>query len=157
MSSCMICIEIGLMEIKYIETPNGEWLDDYDDLVAFDFDAVFGSGERLNQVENSIELAFDGDLDNPFIYRRITAIGVTGPKYLVENSILCLSDTQFYFKVESTEELDVDDLEDLLHLIEPTIEIEGYTIAYGDFSDWEINFVDEPSIRRQLRIEWVPN
>jgi len=75
----------------------------------------------------------------------------------VEDSILKLSDVCFYFDIESETELDEDNFEDLIHLIEPVIEFEGYTIAYGDFSDWSANLENTPSDVKPLNIEWVKN
>jgi len=143
------------MDIKYIETPDGEWVDDYGELEAFPFEDVFQTDDILNQCSNSIKLTFNGDLDNPSLFDTITAVGVDGPKFIVEDSILSLSDTRFYFKVKSTKDLDIESLEDLIHLIEPIIEKDGYTIAFGDFSDWAIDFDDEVSCSRELYIKWT--
>lgn len=150
-----ICLDIGLMEIKYIETPEGEWIDDYDELNTFSFSQIFDSSDILNDCINNISLTFDGDLDDPSIFESIKAVAVHGPRFIVEDSALSLSDVSFYFQIQSTSDLDIDTLEDLIHLIEPVIEKNGHTIAFGEFMDWSVDFDDDYTNTKPLNIEWV--
>jgi hypothetical protein len=156
MNTYLVCLKIGLMDIKYIENPEGDWIDDYDELESFQLEDVFGSNNILDQCVNLVSLTFEGDLDDPSLFQSITAVGVQGPKFIVEESILSLSDTIFYFRIDSLEDLDINNLEDLIHLIEPVVEKDGYTIAFGDFADWEIYLDDEEFESRQIKIEWSP-
>jgi hypothetical protein len=149
-----LALDIGLMDIKYIETPDDEWIDD-EGLLGFDFTQLFGSEDKAQFCSNNISVLFEGDLDDPSLFSKIKAVGVSGPKHIVEESILTLSDVCFYFTVESESELDVENFEDLMHLIEPVIEFKGYTIAYGDFSDWSADLEDATSNVKPLNIEWV--
>lgn len=148
---------IGLMDIKYIETPDDEWIEDYEELREFDFAQLFGSEDKTHFCSDKISVLFDGDLDDPSLFSKIKAVGVSGPKYIVEESILTLSDVCFYFVIESEFELDIENFEDLIHLIEPVIEFEGHTIAYGDFSDWSVDLEDVPSSAKELNILWEKN
>lgn len=157
MNKYKVSLDIGLMDIKYIETPNDEWIDEDEELLEFDFTQLFGSEDKAKFCSDNISVLFEGDLDEPELFSKITAIGVSGPKYIVEESILTLSDVCFYFIIESESELEEEDFEDLIHLIEPVIEFKGFTIAYGDFSDWSADLEDAPSNRKSLNIEWVGN
>jgi hypothetical protein len=150
-----LTLDIGLMDIKYIETPDDDWIDDEEELLEFDFTQLFGSDDKAQFCNDSISLLLEGDLDDPEIFSKIKAVGVSGPKHIVEDSILTLSDVCFYFDIESETELDEENFEDLIHLIEPVIESKGYTIAYGDFSDWSAGLEDMPSDTKPLNIEWA--
>jgi len=155
MNKYNVVLDIGLMDIKYIETPDGDWVDDEEGLLEFDFTKLFGSNDKAQFCNNNISLLFEGDLDDPEIFSKIKAVGVSGPRHIVEDSILTLSDVCFYFDIESETELDEEDFEDLIHLIERVIESKGYTIAYGDFSDWGAKLEDMPSDIKPLNIEWT--
>jgi hypothetical protein len=150
-----LTLDIGLMDIKYIETPVDDWIDDEEELLEFDFTQLFGSDDKVQFCADNISVLFDGDLDDPALFSKIKAVGVSGPRYIVEDSILTLSDVCFYFDIESETELDEENFEDLIHLIEPVIESKGYTIAYGDFSDWSAELEDMPSDTKPLNIEWA--
>lgn len=150
-----LTLDIGLMDIKYIETPDDDWIDDEEELLEFDFTQLFGSDDKVQFCTDNISVLFDGDLDDPALFSKIKAVGVSGPMYIVEDSILTLSDVCFYFDIESETELDEENFEDLIHLIEPVIESKGYTIAYGDFSDWSAELEDMPSDTKPLNIEWA--
>lgn len=150
-----LTLDIGLMDIKYIETPDDDWIDDEEELLEFDFTQLFGSDDKVQFCTDNISVLFDGDLDDPALFSKIKAVGVSGPRYIVEDSILTLSDVCFYFDIESETELDEENFEDLIHLIEPVIESKGYTIAYGDFSDWSAELEDMPSDTKPLNIEWA--
>lgn len=155
MNKYNLVLNLGLMGIKYIETPDDDWIEDEEELLEFDFVQLFGSEDKAQFCSDNISILFEGDLDDPSLFSKIKAVGVSGPKYIVEESILTLSDVCFYFVIESDSELNIENFEDLIHLIEPVIEFEGYTIAYGDFSDWSADLEDAPSDAKPLNIEWV--
>lgn len=154
MNKYYLALDIGLMDIKYIETPDDDWIDDEEELLEFDFTKLFASEDKAQFCSGNISVLFEGDLDDPDAFSKIKAVGVSGPKHIVEDSILCLSAVCFYFEIESETELDEENFEDLIHLIEPVIESKGYTIAYGDFSDWSVELEDMPSDAKPLKIEW---
>ena len=155
MNKYSLALDIGLMDIKYIETPDDDWIDDEEELLEFDFTQLYGSEDKAQFCSSNISVLFEGDLDDPSLFSKIKAVGVSGPKHIVEDSIIALSDVCFYFVIESETELDEENFEDLIHLIEPVIEFEGYTIAYGDFSDWSVDLEDVQSDTKPLNIEWV--
>lgn len=37
-----LALDIGLMDIKYIETPDDDWIDGEEELLEFDFTQLFG-------------------------------------------------------------------------------------------------------------------
>ena len=57
--------------------------------------------------------------------------------------------------MEAREELTEDQLEDLVHVIEPSLRYEGYTMAFGDFQEFTASFEDIPDEGTALKSEWT--
>ena len=130
----IVSMFIGSMEIGYVETRNGEWLDEEVDIKKF--------CKNLNawEVKEGLGLAFDGCLDSPEKFTSIDLVLVNE-----ESNVKCnrrgleVSDFSFVLEVTSESGLDEEELEDLFHIVIPKVEIHGAKIGFTDFSDYEVN------------------
>ena len=130
----IVSMFIGSMEIGYVETRNGEWLDEEADIKKF--------CKSLNawEVKQGLGLVFDGCLDSPEKFTSIELVSVNE-----ESSVKCnrrgleVSDFSFVLEVTSESGLDEEELEDLFHIVIPKVEIHGAKIGFTDFSDYEVN------------------
>ena len=147
------CLDIGFMQLKYVETPEGDWIDDPEDLTSFRLDFV---GDLVELCRTNLTVLFDGDLDSPELYEKIEAAWLYGPRSAEYNEGgLAISRASFYFNVEAREELTEDQLEDLVHVIEPCLSYGGYVMAFGDFQEFTVSFEDIPDEGTALKSEWT--
>ena len=136
--SQIIYLHIGSMDIAYVETLDGKWLDKEEDIQEFCRD--------LNawDVKEGLGLAFDGYLDYPENFLSFKAISISRSSKVTCNSKgLKVSNVTFYLEVVSEDGLLEEELEDLIHIAIPTVEVGGVKIAFTDLSDWEIGVEDE--------------
>lgn len=140
MPTYSVCLDIGVMEPKYIETAEGDWIED-DDLFAFALDGIPTDNEKALTTfcAKHLEIVFDGDLDEPDSFTRIAATELVGPAFARIEASLIIMDLSIYFEVETEFELKEEDFEDIFHLIEPTLKTSKFSIAYGDFADFSVS------------------
>jgi hypothetical protein len=133
-------MHIGSMDISYVEDKDGEWLDEETDI------KEFCKGLSVLEVTKGLGLSFDGILDYPedFIELKFLSVGR-------EVSVECnqmgieVSNISFYLEVTSKVKLE-EKLEDLFHIIVPIVEVNGATIAFTDFSDYEVYPTNEGEV-----------
>ena len=156
MTDYSVCLDIGIMEPKYIETSEGDWLEEYDEIDSFELEGMpLGDEDRLAEFcAQHLEIIFDGDLDEPDNFFTIKAVELVGPKFAKIETGLILTDLSIYFHVEGKTDLDEEDFEDIFHLIEPTLSTEAFSIAYGDFSDYSASIEEAPGDGIPLSTEW---
>lgn len=141
-----ICLDFGGLLPTLIETKDGDYLEDSDDISAFRFDGFPEFTEEFEDiVRRSFEMEFDGDLDRPDLFRAIKLIALHGPNYTAyDDDGLSLSKVGVYMEVVATEEgLQEEDFEDIFHLIRPVIKIGGDSYYLGEFSEYSVVF-EEP-------------
>lgn len=156
MTTYSVCLDIGIMEPKYIETVDGDWLEEYEEIENFELKGVpLDDEEALAKFcAQNLKIIFDGDLDEPDNFTVIKAVELVGPKFAKIEASIILTDLSVYFHVEGKAGLSEEDFEDIFHLIEPTLSTESFSIAYGDFSDYSTSFEETPGEGIALCTVW---
>ena len=156
MTTYSVCLDIGIMEPKYIETADGDWLEEYEEIENFELKGVpLDDEEELAKFcAQNLKIIFDGDLDEPDNFTVIKAVELVGPKFAKIEASIILTDLSLYFHIEGKAGLSEEDFEDIFHLIEPTLSTEGFSIAYGDFSDYSTSVEEAPGDGISLFTEW---
>ncbi|MDA7581830.1 hypothetical protein N8718_02795 [Luminiphilus sp.] len=156
MTTYSVCLDIGIMEPKYIETADGYWLDEYEDIENFELKGVpIDDEEALAKFcAQNLKIIFDGDLDEPDNFTVIRAVELVGPKFATIQASIIITDLSVYFHVEGKVGLSEEDFEDIFHLNEPTLSTDAFSIAYGDFSDYSATFEIPPGEGIPLNIGW---
>jgi len=156
-SSRIVCLNFESILSTLVETEDGDYLDDPEDIGEYRFKGTehLDAKELTLWCHNNLDIEFDGDLDNPELFKSITAIKLFGPnlaEYGEEG--LIIEDASFYLEVESETELDEDDLDDLFHMAVPKIEIEGCKMAFTEFEEYQSSFEDVPEDGKRLSVIW---
>jgi hypothetical protein len=144
--SYSICLDFGGLLPTLIETKDGDYLEDIDEIGAFRFDGFSELTEEFEElVRRSFDIEFDGDLDRPELFREIKLTALYGPSYTgYDDDGLNLSKVAVYMEVVATEEgLEEEDFEDIFHLIKPVVKIAGDSYYLGEFSEYSVVF-EEP-------------
>lgn len=156
--SYSICLDFGGLLPTMVETKDGDFLEDIDDIGAFRFDGFPELSEEFEEVvRRSFEIEFDGDLDRPELFREIKLTALHGPSYIgYDDDGLNLSKVAVYMEVIATEEgLEEGDLEDIFHLIRPVVKIGGDSYYLGEFSEYSVIFEEPEKDMLPLSGSWA--
>ena len=153
-----ICLSIGSMRSTYIETKLEDWIDDPEEMGAFRFPGTehLDSEELAEWCHLNLKVEFDGNLNNPDAFSSIKAIKLHGP-HMAEYSSqgLLVEGASFYFSVTGPDEFSHENLEDLFHIIVPVIKVDGHTMAFSDFEEYEALKEMIPEKGAKISNEWV--
>ena len=149
------CLTFGSMRLSYIETADGDWIDDPEELEAYRCPGTedLDSDQLVEWCHQNMTLDFDGDLDDPEVFSTIKAIKLYGPSFAEygEDGLL-LEGTSFYIHVAGPDEITEDNLEDLFHLIVPTLSFAGTKVGFTEFEEYEAFFEDAPEEGKALSV-----
>lgn len=138
-----ICLDFGGLLPTLIETQDGDYIEDIEDIGSFRFDGFPEFTDEFEElVRRSFEVEFDGDLDRPELFREIKLTALHGPSHTgYDDDGLSLGKVAVYMEVIATEEeLEEEDFEDIFHLIRPVVKIGGDSYYLGEFSDYSVVF-----------------
>jgi len=157
------CVKISLnfetMRPRKVVLGNGEILEKDGGIEDFVFSETTGmQGDMLIcWISRHMNIVFDGDLDNPENFSKVKIIGLYGPssvKYTSDG--LALSDLSIYIEAEtSLSEDDIDELEDIFHLIVPIIKSKEGEMEMTEWESYNIEIVEElPSNLQFVEASW---
>jgi len=111
-----VCLSFNSIKANYLETREGDWIDEEDSLPDFRFEGTteLDPSSLGNWCNTNINLEFDGELDDPDVFIAIKAFKVCGPtlaEYSPEG--LILESVSFYLEVTAIEDVDDSNLDDL--------------------------------------------
>jgi hypothetical protein len=153
-----VCLSFDSIKATYIETKDGDWIDEIDDLSAYRFEgtAELDPSSLGNWCNTNIDLEFDGDLDDPDVFTTIKAVKVCGPtiaEYSPEG--LILESVSFYFLVTGVEDIDDSNLDDLFHISVPILSFNGSKMAFTEFEEYEASFEEVPNEGKDISTLWT--
>ena len=153
-----VCLSFDSIKATYIETNDGDWIDEIDDLSAYRFEgtAELDSPSLTNWCNTNINLEFDGDLDDPDVFKAIKAVKVCGPtvaEYSPEG--LILESVSFYLLVTALEDIDESNLDDLFHISVPILSFNGSKMAFTEFEEYEASFEELPNEGKDISTLWA--
>jgi hypothetical protein len=153
-----VCLSFDSITSTYVETNDGDWIDEEDDLSAYRFEGTseLDSASLTAWCNTNINLEFDGDLDDPDVFSAIEAVKVCGPtlaEYSPEG--LVLENVSFYLSVTPLEDIDESNLDDLFHVSVPILSLNGSKMAFTEFEDYEASFEEVPNEGKSLSTSWT--
>lgn len=157
--SVSVCLSFGSIKASYIETREGDWIDEEDALSDYRFEGTteLDPSSLGNWCNTNINLEFDGDLDDPDVFIAIKAVKVCGPtlaEYSPEG--LILESVAFYLEVTAIEDIDDSNLDDLFHTCVPILSVNGSKMAFTEFEGYEAYFEEVPDEGKDILALW-PN
>ena len=150
-----ICLSFDEIRLTSIELENGEWIEEAEQLIEHKFSGTeeMDSEALTKFVATNIGLEFDGDLDEPELFEKVTATSIYGPGYAAyDDDGMVVSDISIYLEVSSTEELEEDQLEDLFHVVVPIITADEMTYRFTEFESYEAIFEDAPEEGKRVSV-----
>ena len=152
-----VCLSIDGLNVTSIESAAGDWVDDPAALASHRFPGTetWSNDELKALVCAHITLEFDGDLDDPSLFKTARATTVCGPTHVsYTESGMQLSGLAIYLQVETSRETDESELEDLFHLVVPKIVDGGLIYRFTEFQSYEVVLEDEPDGGREISVAW---
>ena len=153
-----VCLSFDSIKSTYIETNDGDWIDEIEDLSAYRFEGTTELDPSSLGIwcNTNIDLEFDGDLDDPDVFTTIKAVKVCGPtiaEYSPEG--LILENVSFYLLVTGVEDIDESNLDDLFHISVPILSFNGSKMAFTEFEEYEASFEEAPNEGKDISTLWT--
>lgn len=153
-----VCLSFGSMKTSYVETADGDYIDEPDEIRSFKFESTDGLDESAlaRWCHEYLEVEFDGDLDNPDVFSKINAFMVYGPnsaKYGDEG--MTIDGASIYFEVSGDDEISEEDIDDLFHIVVPVLKFGGAKMAFTAYEEYEATFEDPPTDGRVISVHWA--
>lgn len=149
----MICLDFGGAYSTYIESGD-DWIDDPEEMEAWFSQKGLSEDELTDWATERLTVIFDGEMDCPENFKSIKVTGIYGPNLFSVDGGLTLTGFSIYCSVETTRELDDEELEDLFHSIVPVIKDGDTVIGFTEFDDYSLIEDVQDETVRAIEVNW---